>query len=329
MSDRPCLSIVIPVYNVEEYLDRCLSSVISASGIQMTEIILVDDGSTDKSGRIADSYADQYEYIESFHKTNGGLSDARNYGLGKAKGKYVVFIDSDDMVVPDGLDRVINEVSDCDADVLLWNGKAINEDDIVVDSVVNLILVHNGLPTDGMMLTGTETMVKQIEDHKKIAMTAWLRAVRREYIINNNLFFEKGLIHEDELWTPKVMLCANTVKYLDENVYLYRIRNNSIMSNDSDKKEHAEAFIHILNELYPYYEEHTADDKDRNLLLANWADTYLWMITAYDAGRSDCADLIPRRRIFKSSDSFKSGIKGLILLIFGVKFYCGLRSLLK
>ena len=109
MSDRPCLSIVIPVYNVEDYLDRCLSSVISASGIQMTEIILVDDGSTDKSGRIADSYADQYEYIESFHKTNGGLSDARNYGLEKAKGKYVVFIDSDDMVVPDGLDRVYTE----------------------------------------------------------------------------------------------------------------------------------------------------------------------------------------------------------------------------
>ena len=84
-----CLSIIVPVYNVSGYLSRCLDSLLLAANTGMTEIILVDDGSTDDSGNICDSYADRYGFISCYHKENGGLSDARNYGLEYAKGKYV------------------------------------------------------------------------------------------------------------------------------------------------------------------------------------------------------------------------------------------------
>ena len=133
-NDNPCLSVIIPVYNVERYLGRCIDSLLNTKGIENTEIILVDDGSTDESGRIADSYAEKHAVISCYHKENGGLSDARNYGLNRAKGRYVFFCDSDDMVVPGKFCKVIEDLAKSDADVLLWDGMTIGEDDSVSDA---------------------------------------------------------------------------------------------------------------------------------------------------------------------------------------------------
>ncbi len=204
MSDgkRISLSVIVPAFNVENYLGRCLDSLLASDGIENTEIIIVDDGSTDSSGSIADSYSGRYDFIKSCHRTNGGLSAARNYGLAKASGKYVFFCDSDDRVLPEGFEKVLKFVENSDADVVLWDGTCAGDDDHTV-TFYDIILNHDGVES-GKEVSGTDAMVRQVKDHGKIAMTCWLRAVRREYLLNNKILFEEGLIHEDELCTPLV-----------------------------------------------------------------------------------------------------------------------------
>lgn len=318
----PCVSIVVPVYNVGKYLGRCVDSLLKTCGIEKTEIILVDDGSTDDSGRICDSYAERYEFIECFHKENGGLSDARNYGLGKASGRYVFFLDSDDEVDPDGLGSVIDILDKADCDMLLWDGKVIDEaGDDIPSTDANLI--HNGLPVDGTELSGTDVMVRLIKDHNKIANTAWLRACRRDFLIENDLLFEKGLIHEDALWTPKALINAQKVIYVPEKVYCYRTRNKSIARpGPSEEEARAKALVYIMNSLYGYYTEYVSDKAARRILLSNWAEIYMWEMAQYGFDRYECSKDIPRGKIFSSCRTFKTWMKGFVLLILGTGNFC-------
>jgi glycosyltransferase involved in cell wall biosynthesis len=107
MEAKGLISVIIPVYNVEKYLRECVDSVLSQT-YKSYEIILVDDGSTDGSGEICDEYIDGHSQVKVIHKANGGLSDARNTGLKNAKGEYVYFLDSDDYIVPDAFQKLIN-----------------------------------------------------------------------------------------------------------------------------------------------------------------------------------------------------------------------------
>lgn len=317
-----CLSVVVPVYNVERYLGKCIDSLLNTKGIEQTEIILVDDGSTDGSGKISDSYADKFTIIDCYHKENGGLSDARNYGLNRAKGKYVFFCDSDDMVVSEKFGAIIEAAAKSDAEVLLWDGVTINENDEVIKSGMDLILVHGGVDHAGGTVTGTDVMVSQIKDHGKIAMTAWLRACRRDYLLNNKLFFKAGIYHEDELWTPQIMTGASKVMYIPEKAYCYRLREDSLMTSSGNQEKHAQDQVSVLNQIVGYYETKIGDAPKRDILLANWADTYLWTIKNYEVWKYDCSKQIPKGRILSCAGSFRNKLKALLLKLFGTKFYC-------
>lgn len=130
--DEILLSIIIPVYNVENYLEKCVESVLSNR--ILSEIILVDDGSTDLSSNICDSLADKYQRVSVLHKANGGLSSARNYGLKKAKGRYVAFMDSDDWLEQGAYDKLFNCVKE-DIDILKFS--------YCLDCPNEIISVHN------------------------------------------------------------------------------------------------------------------------------------------------------------------------------------------
>ena len=321
----PVLSIVVPVYNVEKYLRRCVDSLLSVPGIEKTEILLIDDGSTDDSGKIADEYASGNMNVKSFHKRNGGLSDARNYGIFQARGKYIFFCDADDIVFPDGMRKLIEKASENDVDILLFNGVVIDENDHEITSGLDLILTHKGLPENGEKISGTDAMIRQIQDHGKVAMTAWLRACRRDFLMKNELLFEEGLLHEDELWTPKVMTAAGQVLFENEKVYGYRVREDSIMgAAKEENRKHAETLVYVMNELFVHYETRVADKKQRKALLGNWASDYLWIIAAYEAGDYRCRKKVPKKKIFAASRGLKKKIKGAMLLMYGVRVYCGL-----
>ena len=323
MDNQVYLSIILPIYNVEDYLPACLDSLFQTEGSDMLEIILVDDGSTDNSGKIADDLSSKHHNVNSFHKQNGGLSDARNYGLERATGKYVFFCDPDDSVIPEAFSAVIRTISETDADVIMWDGKVICEEGQVNTSTIEDLLIHKGLDTDGALMPGTEVLTKQIRSHNNYSMTAWLMACKREFLNRNDLFFEKNLIHEDELWTPKVLICASTALYVPARAYSYHIRNDSITQSRSiGKNEHAKAYIYILNTLLDYYCRTVTDKDTLKILLGKWSFDYLIRMADYDFDKADKASLIPRKEIYKSSMGFKDRTKALFLCVFGTGCFC-------
>ena len=124
--DNPKVSIIIPVYNVEKYLKKCLDSVVNQT-LKDIEIIVVNDGSPDNSQKIIDEYAKKYSQIASYTKENGGLSDARNYGIKKSKGKYLAFIDSDDFIDHDMIKKMYNKAVKENLDIVVCNSVEVYE----------------------------------------------------------------------------------------------------------------------------------------------------------------------------------------------------------
>ena len=139
-------SIIVPVYNVEQYLKDCIESILKQS-FENYEILLIDDGSTDRSGLICDEYVSSDSKITAFHKENGGLSDARNYGIKRAQGEYLVFIDSDDYIEPDALDKFNKQLEELNnPDVLITHIQKILIDSNIVkqmDEDLSLDLINN------------------------------------------------------------------------------------------------------------------------------------------------------------------------------------------
>lgn len=242
MKETILLSVIIPIYNVELYLERCIKSCL-ANG-ENYEIILVDDGSPDNCYQICDYFANKYEFVRVVHKENGGLSDARNYGLKIAKGKYIYFLDSDDYLKINGIGDIIKEIE-----------KASNED-IITCSVTyvypNIKLVKSFTYLDEVT-TGVNFL--EIQYRKRtMQIPAWQNIYRREFLLANNLFFKKGILHEDVHWTPRVFYKAKNVRTSNVCTYMYEIRENSI-STSKDLAKNVFDYKNTILELLEYFKE--------------------------------------------------------------------------
>lgn len=223
------ISIVVPVYNVEAYLDRCVQSLLSQDMLSETEILLVDDGSTDRSGAICDDYAEKNPRISVFHKENGGLSDARNYGLKRACGKYVLFIDSDDFIEPDACSSLLGDAQKYSAQIVIGReqtvcpSKAMERYERVASERFECHKVYTGKEYLQGCLEGGALRV-EIGRHLYL----------REFLEKNHFHFEKGILHEDEEFTPRVLLKASRVVLTDHAFYHYEnTRSGSIMNSRS------------------------------------------------------------------------------------------------
>lgn len=209
------LSIVIPIYKVEEYLEQCLDSVLKQSTLVEFEVIAVNDGSPDKCGDILNKYMKRYPNLNVIHQQNQGLSVARNNGLNSARGEYVWFIDSDDWIEPGSL-MAIADALQSKPDILqirfnfVWADKIItNYQYIWVDSISGCsAYLRGGLPAP-----------------------AQFTIVRRSLLFENNLRFYPGILHEDTEYKPKLAIVAQTAACLDKPIYNYRQRESgNIMS---------------------------------------------------------------------------------------------------
>lgn len=224
------LSIIIPVYNVEKYLEECLNSVLEIRGINY-EVLVVNDGSPDNSQKIIDEYCKKNDRIKSFTKENGGLSSARNYGLEKAQGDYIWFVDGDDLVVSSEFEKLFYGVKSSDLDVALANYNSFyNKNDIKIKKIEKFKEVES-LP----VLTGKEYF--DFSDNKNLFnVMVWKNIYRREFLLEENILFENGLIFEDELFSRIAINRAKKVKYFDYYIYLYRQNvEGSIMKNSNTK----------------------------------------------------------------------------------------------
>lgn len=220
-SDDYKISIVVPVYNVEEYLSRCVESIL-AQTYKNFEIILVDDGSTDNSGELCNQYEREHKEIRVIHKENGGLSDARNCGMNDARGSYITFVDSDDYIHPLYLELLVKGIqkgadfSVCDfTEVYDGNGIRKIEPNIVDISTINA--------KDGLI----EILYQKFHD-----VAAW--GILLPLSLAQKYPFPKGRIFEDLYTTYQYYLDAKMVAFVRVSLYYYFRRTDSIMSIRND-----------------------------------------------------------------------------------------------
>lgn len=319
------LTIVLPIYNVENYLRQALESILKSKNVNDLEIILVDDGSTDSSGRIADEYICRSSRVKVFHKVNGGLSDARNYGLFRALGHYVMFMDSDDSLDTESFDDVIEKLRTYDVDAILWDASLINgQGEKIDDKKKEAYFIHSGV-AENRVLFGSTLIEQQLMDHNDFVTTVWLGAYKREIIINNGLLFEKGILHEDELWTPKMLLLANKILYFPSKVYQYRIREDSIMTgNVKNRSKNISSLIYIFSTLNAYYDWKIPDGQLKVKIKSNLSRRYLHKISEFNFyAYKSLAKYVDKRCIFHNARGIKDRARSAILLLNG-RLYCAL-----
>ena len=212
----PKFSIIVPVYNVEEYIDKCLKSIFNQT-YKDFEVIVVDDGTKDNSMDIVNKYD-----VIVVKEKNSGLSTARNNGVKKAKGEYLLFVDSDDYLEKDLLKNINDNLSD-NPDVLRFQIKEVDADK------------ETNYNEEGFDTTNGADAFNKISKYHYIE-NAWAYAINRKYYLDNNYKFKDGSYHEDFGLIPLVIIKANTVKSISYIGYNYRQRYNSIMNNNDYEK---------------------------------------------------------------------------------------------
>ncbi len=225
MSCHPFFSVIIPIYNVEKYLRECVDSVLSQT-FRDIEIILVDDGSPDACPQICDEYAKNTPFVKVIHKKNGGLSDARNYGINEARGEYLLFLDSDDYWDDiDALKKIHHLIcKEGNCDIVLFQAKILYPDGRVIPDKGSFAGEFNYMePSESL---------KYLSKNGLLIGSACSKVISREFLINNALFFKFGIKSEDIDWTIRVADCLPKYLYLDEIFYMYRKgRSESITAN--------------------------------------------------------------------------------------------------
>lgn len=210
------ISVIVPIYNVEEYVEKCIDSLIKQT-YKNIEIILVDDGSKDKSYEICKKYSELDSRIKLIHKENGGLSDARNVGIDNATGEYITFLDSDDWLNYNYCEVMVNEILDTKADIVMCNIVNVYSDDYVFEEKISY----------------EKTSYTNLEALEKFEDTVNVVAVAKLYSkeLFNNLRYRVGKIHEDEFMFHRIFYEAKKIVCLDIQMYAYRQRPNSITTS--------------------------------------------------------------------------------------------------
>lgn len=218
------ISVIVPVYQVEKYLDRCVASLVAQTYREL-EIILVDDGSPDRCGAMCDAWASRDSRIVVVHKENGGLSDARNAGMRVARGELIAFVDSDDWVEPTMYASLYNRMLETGSDIASCGALRVWEDNTPNCMMTKLNGDHVLEKVDAM---------KALIDTSYLVMTVWNKLYRRRTI--QNVWFPIGKINEDEFWSWKVIARADRVATLQKPYYNYLQRSGSIMSAQASKE---------------------------------------------------------------------------------------------
>lgn len=233
------ISIIIPIYNVEKYLKQCLDTVYNLN-LKNKEIILVNDGSTDNSLKIAEGYYEKYKVnTKLITQKNQGLSVARNTGIDNSKGEYLFFLDSDDFIDSENLEKFFYEGMQKKQEILIGNyynyylNNKGNKKIELVNYSERLLEIYN---------KNGDYFIKEGMKGKIFTVAAWRNLYRKDFLERNNLYFEKRLLHEDTLFSLQAFRLAKKVGYSKEKIYYYRQDNpNSIMKTLKEKN-----YIHML-----------------------------------------------------------------------------------
>lgn len=220
---NPKISVIVPIYKVEDYLSRCVDSIINQT-YKNLEIILVDDGSPDNCPQICDDYASWDNRIKVIHKINGGLSDARNAGMKIATGEYISFIDSDDWIDTHMFEDMFNQLYMDNSDVVSCGVKWVEEDGTLIRNV----------SLDKSTIINRNDAVREIIIDGKLKQHVWNKLYKAELI--RGISFEKGRYHEDVFWSYQIFGKVDRVSIMDSSYYYYVQRSSSIMGEEYSAK---------------------------------------------------------------------------------------------
>lgn len=313
MISNELISVIIPVYNVDVFLEQCLESVIKQS-YQELEIILVDDGSTDQSGTICDHFATIDKRIKVIHKPNGGLSDARNVGLDIAKGAYITFIDSDDYVSIDFVKSLYEAIKSNGAEISICDYMRTKIDNDQPLKEEQNVVVYNNI--DAIKNT-------YLLKFHGLEFVAWAKLYKRTLFVDNGLIFPVGKLYEDTYTTYKAMFYSNKIVYITSKLYFYRMRDNSITNMPYNKQRIT--VLDATREACDFYKANKAEDLYKFALNDHYKKSVLIYKEFIDKYHEQDKQNLKRRLIrqFKI-DTQKYGIKQLgtmkILYYFGFKY---------
>lgn len=247
------ISIIIPAYNVEKYLSRCLDSIINQNNFDKykdnIEIIIINDGSFDDTAIIASEYCNEYSFINMYSQTNGGLSAARNFGLQNSSGKYVWFIDSDDWIAQDSFQVIFDEISKADIDILEFDVMYAIEHD--KDFLIKSDHFYSSISTD--LISS-----KYFLEREGYIVSVTSKLIKKSLFDLQAIQFPLKRFSEDNIVVLKLMLSAKNYKKIKRNIYFYYQRNGSITNNKN------------INHIKKYLNDQILNCKDIDRELLNY-----------------------------------------------------------
>ena len=311
------VSVIVPVYNVEKYLDKCLNT-LARQTLKDIEIIIVNDGSPDNSQKIIDKYTEKYSNMKSYIKENGGLSDARNYGIKKANGEYIAFLDSDDYVTEDMYKKMYEKA------------KSGNFDMVVCD--LNYIYPDKVIPASSNVPTDTTNIKKCMLN---IYPAAWNKIFKRK-LFDNGIEFKKGVWFEDVEFIYRLLPSVKSIGTIHEHFNQYVQREGSITNTINKKIYH---YIDNWNGIIEYYKKNNLYKEYKNELEYSYV-RYIYATFVKQASRYNYDDYMeavdtaienvkknfPK---YRKNKYFYTNLKGIYLVLFNrtmAKIYYKLKN---
>lgn len=311
------VSVIVPVHNSEKYISRCIESLIRQS-YKNIEIILINDGSTDRSLSICEKYALKDKRIKLFSITNSGVSIARNLGIEKATGSYITFVDSDDWVEPDMIEFALLKAKENNADVVIWSYyRRING----IDKSFPLIDNNDGIfdkNKDILYLKSINSTHNKNPSSPSVSVgTTWCKLYKKDLILDNNLKFNPKLIRaQDTVFSLNAFYFADKIVYFNKPLYHYEVNDTSISSGKKYINNTLTPFNELLKELYTFVEKIGETKELRNALYIRTIKVLNWHLEHHYFHRDYNKGILKRRKDINkiiNSQPYKSALKNAIL----------------
>lgn len=274
------ISIIVPVYNVEKYLEECLESILQQDFLEY-EVICVNDDSTDRSAEILKKYEMEYNQIKVIeHSQNMGLSAARNTAMLHATGKYIMFVDSDDMIVTNILKELYKTSELNQLDMLYFNRSYLYDNiseykaGYQRESAVNI--------DSACVSTGKELFCSLVENNQYTS-AVWRRFFRRDFLLENDFTFQEGILHEDVVFSFLCAMKAKRVLYINKELYIYRQREHSIMHTYSDYR--TQSMFWILIQIFTYWNANEFTERENHAIAMYFKEQYNSFLYSRNLGK--------------------------------------------
>lgn len=290
------VSVIIPVYNVEEYLAECIESVLNQTYMDF-ELILVNDGSKDKSGEICDRYALNDSRINVIHKENGGASSARNIGIETALGDYIYYLDSDDILEKNAIECLVTSAENSKANIVFFEADSFGVSGYVKDGNYHYKKKYE----EGAGKAVLESLVLNKEFH----VSTPLLFTRRSFLAESGVRFKEGIMYEDMIYTFELFCKAEKICHLDKTLYRRRYREASVMTNKKNKHNFKSALA-VYYEVLDFAKRNKINEKRFfKKYITRWSMNCLNVFRALSAkDKKDCKDVEAKLKASLKNENF-------------------------